>query len=169
MKLCLKCIRVADINNVLFPFFVGCLFLVLVFFPQKQGSNFAAKDWCDEADDWGVCDGAESPACASLQLLGLNEAVSSSLSREVECASQFQQLCLSEATDGSDSLNTHPTVSGGIVMETSSSPPVFQPFYISVVDEEDYTGFLDTDHADKLLKEYQQREGVDLEQLMSER
>ncbi|XP_074896135.1 programmed cell death protein 2-like isoform X2 [Buteo buteo] len=67
---------------------------------QKQGSNFAAEDWCDEADDWGVCDGAESPARASLQLLGLNEAVSSSLSREVECASQFQQLCLSEATDG---------------------------------------------------------------------
>ncbi|KAM6250851.1 programmed cell death protein 2-like isoform 2-T2 [Spheniscus humboldti] len=135
---------------------------------QKQELNFAAKDWCDEADDWGVCDGAESPACASLQLLGLNEAASSSLSREMECASQFQQLRLSEATDGSGSLNTHPPVSEGIVMAASSSAPVFQPFYISVVDEEDYTGFLDTDHADKLLKEYQQREGVDLEQLMSE-
>ncbi|XP_030313575.1 programmed cell death protein 2-like isoform X1 [Calypte anna] len=134
---------------------------------QKQESSFAAKDWCDEADDWGASDGAESPACASLQLLGLNEAVSSSLSREIECASQFQQLNLSEATDGSGSLNTHPPVSEG--MEMSSPAPVFQPFYISVVDEEDYTGFLDTDHADKLLKEYQQREGVDLEQLMSER
>ncbi|NWR64625.1 PDD2L protein, partial [Bucorvus abyssinicus] len=137
---------------------------------QKKESdfNFAAKDWCDEADDWGICDGAESPACASLQLLGLNEAASSVLSLEVECASQFQQLCLSEATDGSSSLNTHPSVSEGMVMATSSSAPVFQPFYISVVDEEDYTGFLDTDHADKLLKEYQQREGVDLEQLISE-
>ncbi|KAM6064373.1 programmed cell death protein 2-like isoform 2-T2 [Theristicus caerulescens] len=135
---------------------------------QKQESNFAAKDWCDEADDWGACDGAESPACASLQLLGLNEAMSSSLSSEVECASQFQQLRLSEAMDGSGFLNTHPPVSEGMVMATSRSAPVFQPFYISVVDEEDYTGFLDTDHADKLLKEYQQREGVDLEQLMSE-
>ncbi|XP_075017516.1 programmed cell death protein 2-like isoform X2 [Calonectris borealis] len=135
---------------------------------QKQESNFAAKDWCDEADDWGVCDVTEPPACASLQLLGLNKVVSSSLSREVECASQFQQLRLSEATDGSGSLNTHPSVSEGMVMATSSSAPVFQPFYISVVDEEDYAGFLDTDHADKLLKEYQQREGVDLEQLMSE-
>ncbi|KFV39387.1 Programmed cell death protein 2-like, partial [Tyto alba] len=135
---------------------------------QKQESNFAAKDWCDEADDWGVCDGAESPACASLQLLGLNEAVSSSLSREMECASQFQQLRLSEAMDGSGSLNTHPPVSEGTVTATFSSAPVFQPFYISVVDEEDYAGFLDTDHADELLKEYQQREGVGLEQLMSE-
>ncbi|NXT82310.1 PDD2L protein, partial [Zapornia atra] len=135
---------------------------------QKQESSFAAKDWCDEADDWGVCDGAESPACASLQLLGLNEVVSPSLSRELECASQFQQLRLSEAANGSGSLNVHPPVSEGVVMATPSSAPVFQPFYISVVDEEDYTGFLDTDHADKLFKEYQQREGVSLEQLMSE-
>ncbi|NXV33806.1 PDD2L protein, partial [Rissa tridactyla] len=134
---------------------------------QKQEWNFAAKDWCDEADNWGVCDGAESPACASLQLLGLNEAVSSSFSGELECASQFQQLRLSEAMDGPGSLSTHPLVSEGMVMDTSSSDPVFQPFYISVVDEEDYTGYLDTEHADKLLKEYQQREGVDLEQLMS--
>ncbi|NXG75665.1 PDD2L protein, partial [Baryphthengus martii] len=137
---------------------------------QKQEPNFAAKDWCDEADDWGGCDGAELPARASLQLLGLNEAVSSSLSREVECASQFQQLRLSEATDGLGSLNAHPSDGEGTEMTTAtaSSAPVFQPFYISVVDEEDYAGFLDTDHADKLLKEYQQREGVDMEQLMSE-
>ncbi|XP_061863338.1 programmed cell death protein 2-like isoform X2 [Colius striatus] len=135
---------------------------------QKQELNLAAKDWCEEADDWGVVDEAESPICASLQLLGLNEAVSSSLSKEVECASQFQQLCLSEATDGSGSLREHPSESEGMVTAMSGSAPVFQPFYICVVDEEDYSGFLDTDHADKLLKEYQQREGVDLEQLMSE-
>lgn len=148
-------------------------FLLFVLFcsSQKKESdfNFAATDWCDEADDWGVCDGAEPPACASLQPLGLNEAASSSLSREVECASQFQQLRLSEAADGSSSLNTPPPASEGMAVATASSAPVFQPFYISVVDEEDYAGFLDTDHADRLLEEYQQREGVDLEQLMSER
>ena len=159
-KLRLKRIRVADIGNV--PF---CLFFCS---SQKQESNFAAKDWCDEADDWGACDGAESPACASLQLLGLTEAASSSLAGEVECASQLQQLRLSEAADGSGSLNTCPPVGEGMVTATSGSAPVFQPFYISVVDEEDYAGFLDTNHAEELLKEYQQREGVDLEQLMSE-
>ncbi|XP_074014068.1 programmed cell death protein 2-like isoform X2 [Numenius arquata] len=135
---------------------------------QKQDPTFAAKDWCEEADDWGVCDGAESPACASLQLLGLSEAVSSSFSGDVECTSQFQQLRLSEATDGTGSLNTHPLLSEGTGMATSGSDPVFQPFYISVVDEEDYAGHPDTEHADELLREYQQREGVDLEQLMSE-
>ncbi|NXG27811.1 PDD2L protein, partial [Dromaius novaehollandiae] len=134
---------------------------------QKQESNFAASDWCEEADDWGVCDEAESPAYTSLQLLGLNEVMmSNSLSREVECASQFQQLRLSEAKDVSGPLSIRAPVREGTV--AASSAPVFQPYYISVVDEEDYTGFIDTDHADKLLKEYQQREGVDLEQLMSE-
>ncbi|NXY51240.1 PDD2L protein, partial [Ceuthmochares aereus] len=133
---------------------------------QKQEAHFAATDWCDEADDWGVCGGAESPSRASLQLLSLNESVSNSLSGEVECTSQFQQLRLSEATDSS--LNARPPVSEGAVMATSGSAAVFQPFYINVVDEEDYTDFLDTDHADQLLKEYQQREGVNLEQLMSE-
>nr|XP_047924759.1 programmed cell death protein 2-like isoform X1 [Anser cygnoides] len=132
---------------------------------QKQEPNFSAKDWCDEADDWGVCDGAESPVCA-LQLLGLNEVTSSSSSREAECASQFQQLCLSEATDVSGSLDTDLPVREDMV--TATSAPVFRPYYISVVDEEDYAGFLDTDHADELWKEYQQREGVDLEHLMSE-
>ncbi|NXS81375.1 PDD2L protein, partial [Erpornis zantholeuca] len=131
---------------------------------QKQEWNFAAKDWCEDADDWGACEGAESPACASLQLLGLKEAVGS----EVECASQFQQLRLSEAADGPGPQDTHPAAREEMVMAAAASDPVFQPFYINVVDEEDYTGFLDTDHADKLLKEYQQRECVDLEQMMSE-
>ncbi|NXM79272.1 PDD2L protein, partial [Serilophus lunatus] len=134
---------------------------------QKQEWSFAAQDWCEEADDWGVCDGAESPACASLQLLGLKEAASSSLSREVECASRLQQLRLCEAAGGSCSQDTPPAAGEEEGVATGSSAPVFQPFYISVVEEEDYQGFLDTRHADELLKEYQQREGVDLEQIMS--
>ncbi|NXF74221.1 PDD2L protein, partial [Sclerurus mexicanus] len=133
---------------------------------QKQESSFSAKDWCEEADDWGVSDGAECPAGTSLQLLGLEEARSSS--KEVECASQLQQLSLSEATEGSGSQNTHPPLSEEMEMAPAGPAPVFQPFYIDVVDEEDYTGCLDTDHAHELLKEYQQREGVDLEQMMSE-
>ncbi|KAJ7421774.1 Fatty acyl-CoA hydrolase precursor, medium chain [Pitangus sulphuratus] len=133
---------------------------------KKQGSGFAAKDWCEEADDWGAGDGAEPPACASL--LGLGEAVSSSLARELECASQLQQLCLAEPAEGSGPQNTRPAASEEMAMETPDPAPAFQPFYISVVDEEDYRGFLDTHHADELLKEYQQREGVDLEQMMSE-
>ncbi|NXM05276.1 PDD2L protein, partial [Tyrannus savana] len=133
---------------------------------QKQGSSFAAKDWCEDADDWGAGDGAEPPACASL--LGLGEAASSSLCGELDCASQLQELRLAEPAEGSGPQNTRPAAREEMAMETPDPAPVFQPFYISVVDEEDYRGFLDTHHADELLKEYQQREGVDLEQMMSE-
>uniref|UniRef100_A0A8D2PA83 Programmed cell death protein 2 C-terminal domain-containing protein n=1 Tax=Zosterops lateralis melanops TaxID=1220523 RepID=A0A8D2PA83_ZOSLA len=118
------------------------IFSSLFFGSQKQESNFAAKDWCEEAEDWGACDGAEPSASAPLELLGLKEAVSSE--------------------------DTHPAAREEMVMAMAGSAPMFQPFYINVVDEQDYMGFLDTDHADKLLKEYQQRECVDLEQMMSE-
>ncbi|XP_014797621.1 PREDICTED: programmed cell death protein 2-like [Calidris pugnax] len=152
---------VGDLDDVLFPLLCG-------FFccSQRQEPPCAARDWCEEADDWGVCDGAESPACAPLQLLGLGEAsVSGSFS---DCASQLQQLRLAEATEGTGSLDTCPPDGEGVGIATSGSDPVFQPFYISVVDEADYAGSLDTEHVDELLREYQQREGVDLEQLMSE-
>ncbi|XP_042733212.1 programmed cell death protein 2-like [Lagopus leucura] len=132
---------------------------------QKEECNFSAKDWCAEADDWGGCDGAESSTCA-LQMLGLNAGMSSSASGEAQCVSQLQELCLSEAADMSGSLNTD--LQSREEMGTATSAPVFHSYYISVVDEADYAGFLDTDHANKLLKEYQQREGVDLEHLVSE-
>uniref|UniRef100_A0A8C5J7K2 Uncharacterized protein n=1 Tax=Junco hyemalis TaxID=40217 RepID=A0A8C5J7K2_JUNHY len=84
---------------------------------QKQESTFAAKDWCEDADDWGACDGAEAPACASLELLGLKEAVSS----EVECASQLQQLHLSEPAHGPGAQDTPPAASEDMVMAVAAS------------------------------------------------
>uniref|UniRef100_A0A8C3LYV6 Programmed cell death protein 2 C-terminal domain-containing protein n=1 Tax=Chrysolophus pictus TaxID=9089 RepID=A0A8C3LYV6_CHRPC len=99
-------------------------------------------------------------------MLGLNAGMSNSASGEAQCVSQLQELHLSEAADVSGPLNTDLLLREEMVMATSA--PVFHSYYISVVDEADYAGFLDTDHANKLLKEYQQREGVDLEHLLSE-
>lgn len=45
--------------------------------------------------------------------------------------------------------------------------PQFLPYYICVAEEEDYGNFVDLDHAHSLLQEYQQREGVDMQQLLS--
>lgn len=45
--------------------------------------------------------------------------------------------------------------------------PQFQPYYISVAEEDEYGNAADLDHAHSLLQEYQQREGVDMQQLLS--
>ncbi|XP_019390977.1 PREDICTED: programmed cell death protein 2-like [Crocodylus porosus] len=134
--------------------------------PQEQREKLAARDWCDEADDWGACDEFEQPELNPSRLLGVNEASDSCSPKEVECAAQLQGLSLAEAVDVSSHLCIHLPAGEERVM--SSSVPVFKPYYIGVVDEEDYIGYVDTDHAHKLLKEYQQREGVNLEELMSE-
>lgn len=61
---------------------------------------------------------------------------------------------------------TSPSPSGeGLAIPTEV--PQFQPYYICVAEEEDYGNFVDLDHACSLLQEYQQREGVNMEQLLS--
>lgn len=54
-------------------------------------------------------------------------------------------------------------------IKPSSCAREFQPYYISVVEEEDYLCWEDMEDAQRLLKEYQQREDVDLEHLMTAR
>uniref|UniRef100_A0A6I8NYY4 Uncharacterized protein n=3 Tax=Ornithorhynchus anatinus TaxID=9258 RepID=A0A6I8NYY4_ORNAN len=131
---------------------------------QQQVNNFATKDWCEEADDWGA-EEMDSQGYVTKHF-DSNEETSSSEALSIDCTTQFQELSLEEATGGLGSCG------GGILprkgLLISSSVPVFQPYYISVVDEEDYTGFIDTDHAQRLLREYQLREGINAEQLISE-
>ncbi|XP_041510000.1 programmed cell death protein 2-like isoform X2 [Microtus oregoni] len=45
--------------------------------------------------------------------------------------------------------------------------PQFQPYYICVAEEDDYGNSVGLDHAHSLLQDYQRREGVDLEHLLS--
>ncbi|XP_053255304.1 programmed cell death protein 2-like [Podarcis raffonei] len=132
---------------------------------QKQECLLAAKDWCEEADDWG--EGSE--AAASEYTTGHSRdllAVSDSLLREGDCAAQFQGLSLEAPPSASHPLHSHnPPGEEQII---PSCVPEFQPYYISVVEEDDFLCYEDTGHAQRLLKEYQQREGLDLEQLMLE-
>lgn len=95
-------------------------------------------------------------------------ALSDSLPKEKDCASRFQGLSLHDVPGVSHPLHSsNPATEEGTRL---SSAPVFQPYYISVAEEEDYLGYdSDTQHAYELLKEYQRTEGVDLEQLMSGR
>lgn len=56
---------------------------------------------------------------------------------------------------------------------SSEGPPVhtdvpqFQPYYICVAEEDDYGNSAGLDHAHSLLQDYQRREGVDMEHLLS--
>lgn len=131
-------------------------------YSQKQERPIGAKDWCDGADDWGEDNDVASCEDVCIPSPGLL-AASDPFPGEGDCASQLQGLSLQEAPNIS-----HLSCSDNPVVE-EQNVPMWQPYYISAVEEDDYLGYSDTDHARKLLKEYQQREGVDLELLTSER
>ncbi|XP_038610026.1 programmed cell death protein 2-like [Tachyglossus aculeatus] len=131
---------------------------------QQQMNNFATKDWCEEADDWGA-EEMDSQVQVTKHLES-SEKATSSVALSKDCTARFQELSLEETTDGLGSCGGDIPPWEGLLIP--SSVPVFQPYYISVVDEADYTGFIDTDHAQRLLREYQLREGIDAEQLVSE-
>lgn len=82
--------------------------------------------------------------------------------RAVDCTEKLQALRLRDPA----LAVAHPSPSGqGLAVSTEV--PQFQPYYICVADEEDYRSSVDLDHAHSLLQEYQQREGVDMEHLLS--
>ncbi|XP_067854295.1 programmed cell death protein 2-like isoform X2 [Heptranchias perlo] len=126
---------------------------------EKQGTtsetaeevSVTTRDWCDEADDWGVAEEPDAPGLS----LRLDEPPSTAADAEIAAqATRLEGLNLLEVPVG-----------GGLV--TLTPVPSFQPFYIGVVDEDDYTEQTRFAHEEKLLKEYQRREGVDVEQLAS--
>lgn len=125
---------------------------------QNQENDLATENWCEGADDWGS-DGEEVPPPP----LTLGFGNDSNSAKDVDCTTQLQGLhlqdtCLSAA---------HP-VPLGEGMATSPVTVQFLPYYICVVDEEDYRDCASLDHAHTLLKDYQQRERVDMEQLLSQ-
>uniref|UniRef100_A0ABM5EUY6 Programmed cell death protein 2-like n=1 Tax=Pogona vitticeps TaxID=103695 RepID=A0ABM5EUY6_9SAUR len=130
---------------------------------QKEERVVAASDWCEGADDWGD-DGEDEVASSGFSAsCSLNvHSKSDCLPREWDCTSHFQDLTLEEVQPASPPFDCYE--------EEQLMPAcvrLFQPYYISVVDEEDYHGYEDTSHAHKLLKEYQQREGIDVAELTS--
>uniref|UniRef100_A0A8C7BMW2 Programmed cell death protein 2-like n=2 Tax=Neovison vison TaxID=452646 RepID=A0A8C7BMW2_NEOVI len=126
---------------------------------QKQENGLAAEDWCEGADDWG----SDSEEALPPQLT-LHFGNDSSSAEDTGCTAQLQDLHLQDTVMGAA-----PPVSPGEETALSSVAPQFLPYYICVVDEEDYGDFVSLDHAHSLLREYQRKEGVDMEQLLSQR
>lgn len=105
-------------------------------------------DWCEDADDWGMDSeetmGNEQPSTAQLE--------TDNLTASQDVSSKLQGLCINK--------------SAGV--ETAGPPkdtPTFQSFYISVVEEADLVGQNDLEHANRLLKEYEEREGVGVKEI----
>ncbi|XP_060506931.1 programmed cell death protein 2-like isoform X3 [Panthera onca] len=125
---------------------------------QKQENGLAAEDWCEGADDWGS-DSEEVPPPQRTLDFG-NDPHSA---KDTDCTAQLRDLHLQDTV-----LGAAPPVSPGEEMALPSLAPQFLPYYMCVVDEDDYRDFVSLDHAHSLLRDYQQKEGMDMEQLLSQ-
>ncbi|XP_041948825.1 programmed cell death protein 2-like [Alosa pseudoharengus] len=109
--------------------------------PAVQQAPMASTDWCDDADDWGEEeDGGETWTASKTQTLQNATVFSTEAAPDV--SSQLQSLSISSTED--------PQLKG----------PMFQPFYVSVVEESDFAWDSGMEHAKELLREYEQREGA---------
>ncbi|XP_014979010.3 programmed cell death protein 2-like isoform X3 [Macaca mulatta] len=126
---------------------------------QTQENSLAAEDWCEGADDWGS-DTEEAPS----PQLTLDFGNAASSAKDVDWTARLQDLRLQDAVLGA----AHPVPPGE---QTALSPglPLFLPYYICVADEDEYIDFVNLDHAHSLLRDYQQREGIAMDQLLSQR
>ncbi|KAL1769389.1 programmed cell death protein 2-like [Sigmodon hispidus] len=126
--------------------------------PQKQGNSLAAENWCEGSQDWGSDSEETAPPPPSSSDLGSD----SDGVRTVDWTAQLQALHLQDAAPG-----VAPLCPSGDRLTVHSEVPQFQPYYICVVEEDDYGNSVGLDHAHSLLWDYQQREGVDMEHLLS--
>lgn len=125
----------------------------------------AASDWCDTANDWGMDEEAECTRLHATHLPAMKADGDPHMLVASECTYQLQGLSLAE-TLSTTKVQSCIAASAGEGLIASVSVSSFQSYFISVVDESDCDGSFDISHAQELLKEYQEREGVALEQLI---
>ncbi|XP_056137226.1 programmed cell death protein 2-like [Lampris incognitus] len=120
---------------------------------QTKQVTMATTDWCDGADDWGMesDDGGgvlydKKPAVVNEDAVE-PEMEGTTTNSSLDVSTRLQDLSLTGAED------------------TQQVVPIFRPFYISVVDESDLGGEADLEHAQELLREYEEREGVEVSEL----
>ncbi|KAM9496838.1 programmed cell death protein 2-like isoform 5-T5 [Clarias gariepinus] len=101
------------------------------------------EDWCDDADDWGM----DSEKNVGSGQTGTAQSEIGNFTESLDVSTRLQELCISRSAGVKDA-------------ESPTDIPTFQSFYISVVEETDLVGQKDLEHANKLLKEYEEREGV---------
>lgn len=103
----------------------------------------STTDWCDDANDWGM----DSEENVANEQTGTAQPDTDNLTASLDVSSRLRDLCINSSVG---------VEAAGIPTDT----PTFQSFFISVVEEADLVGQNDLEHANRLLKEYEQREGV---------
>ncbi|XP_061077550.1 programmed cell death protein 2-like isoform X2 [Conger conger] len=112
-----------------------------------EEAPMTTRDWCEEADDWGEAEegpGSSAPACS-------DEGPDPSSMPDQDFSTRMQELRLEEGGECS--------FSGG-VLDLPGQVPIFCSRYISVMEEGDLWGQTDLEHEQRLLQEYERREGV---------
>ncbi|KAJ8249455.1 hypothetical protein GJAV_G00235110 [Gymnothorax javanicus] len=116
-----------------------------------EEASMTTRDWCEEADDWGEAEENELSAFASR-----NEGPDTNPAADVDFSLQMQGLSLGEGGDCS---------LGGCDAEPPERVPTFRSHYISVMEEQDLCGQRDMEHEHRLLREYELRESVAVEEM----
>nr|XP_010346179.1 programmed cell death protein 2-like isoform X2 [Saimiri boliviensis boliviensis] len=101
----------------------------------------------------GRCSAPSACRCQRERLKTLRNDANSA--KDIDWTARLQDLHLQDAV-----LGAAPPAPPGM--------PPFLPYYICVADEDDYRDFVNLDHAHSLLRDYQQREGIAMDQLLSQ-
>lgn len=112
---------------------------------STDNTTVSTTDWCDDADDWGM----DSEKKVRNEQTGAAQLETDNLTASLEVSSRLQDLCINSSTSA----------------EAPSDTPTFQSFYISVVEETDLVDHSDLEHANKLLREYEEREGMAIKEI----
>nr|XP_045010396.1 programmed cell death protein 2-like isoform X2 [Jaculus jaculus] len=125
---------------------------------RAQENGLVAENWCDGADEWGSDSEETSPPPLTWDL-----GKDSKSARDTDWTAKLQKLHLQDTA-----LGAAQAAPPGEGLTFPTVDLQFQPYYICVVDEDDYRDVVGLDHAHSLLRDYQQREGIDMEQLLSQ-
>ena len=136
---------------------------------QQETVTMETDEWCDDADDWGTDDvdgdnwytqayNSTADTKKPAEMHGIQGAASCSES-DLESAKLSQRLMeIDLQSDHKDSVKSPKQHN---VKSVFSDLLTFQPYFVNVFDEPQSEEISITAHEQKLMKEYEKREGLD--------
>ncbi|XP_072029783.1 programmed cell death protein 2-like isoform X2 [Amphiura filiformis] len=129
---------------------------------QPEPVTMATDEWCDDADDWGIDDGGDDAWSVPTDDMIPDERTAKakcSNESDIESAELSQRIMginLQSNSNHKKELNKH----GEKHQQAESELLKFQSYFVNVFDESESYDTEITAHEQKLIKEYEKREGV---------